>query len=211
MKRKRISLRDENTQRARERILDALAGHLARHGAQDLSLPAVARSAGVGVATIYRYYPTREALLDGYAAWVQGKLGFSNYDFTLEEWPQAVAQAFEGFDGIADAVRGQLALQGTTFRHVRNQRLQAMARTLEPALARLPPGERTQVLGVLGVLTGGPAWKLMRDDWDLDGAAAGSAVRWALRVLVEWLSEHPSSLDFDTPDPNGSSPRRRTK
>lgn len=58
--------------RNRERLLDAARVALAAGGA-DVSLDEIARSAGVGSGTLYRHFPTRQALLDGVvSAWLDG-------------------------------------------------------------------------------------------------------------------------------------------
>ena len=49
--------------RNRERLLDAAAKVFSTGGAQ-ASLEAVAREAGVGIGTLYRHFPTREALFE---------------------------------------------------------------------------------------------------------------------------------------------------
>src|SRR5579875_1036647 len=51
----------------RRRILDALADHLAAGTFDSLSMDAAAAAAGVSPATLYRYFPNREALLDAIA------------------------------------------------------------------------------------------------------------------------------------------------
>lgn len=50
--------------RNRERLLEA-AKAVFSVGGPDASLEAVARSAGVGIGTLYRHFPTREALFEG--------------------------------------------------------------------------------------------------------------------------------------------------
>jgi AcrR family transcriptional regulator len=52
-----------DAQRNRERLLDAAKAVFARH-AGEASLEAVAREAGVGIGTLYRHFPTREALYE---------------------------------------------------------------------------------------------------------------------------------------------------
>src|SRR4051812_18651170 len=52
----------------RGRILDAVNALLAEEHPAKLSIPAVARRARVSPATIYRHFPTKEALLDASAA-----------------------------------------------------------------------------------------------------------------------------------------------
>ena len=49
--------------RNRERLLSA-AAEIFRTGGPEASLEAVARSAGVGIGTLYRHFPTREALFE---------------------------------------------------------------------------------------------------------------------------------------------------
>jgi AcrR family transcriptional regulator len=47
-----------------ERLLTAAAAAFAEHGADDTSLEEIARRAGVGIGTLYRHFPTRDALLE---------------------------------------------------------------------------------------------------------------------------------------------------
>ena len=49
--------------RNRERLLDAAADVFGA-GGPDASLEAVAKRAGVGIGTLYRHFPTREALFE---------------------------------------------------------------------------------------------------------------------------------------------------
>jgi AcrR family transcriptional regulator len=52
-----------DAQRNRQRLLDAAVRVLAGSGA-DAAPQAIAKEAGVGVGTLYRHFPTREALID---------------------------------------------------------------------------------------------------------------------------------------------------
>jgi AcrR family transcriptional regulator len=56
-----VSLRRADTRRNNERILVAAAASLARSG--EVSFNAIAKAAGVGVGTVYRHFPTPEALI----------------------------------------------------------------------------------------------------------------------------------------------------
>jgi AcrR family transcriptional regulator len=47
-----------------ERLLAAAAEAFAERGADDVSLEEIARRAGVGIGTLYRHFPTRQALLE---------------------------------------------------------------------------------------------------------------------------------------------------
>ena len=56
-----VSLRRADTRRNNERILVAAAASLA--GSGEVSFNAIAKAAGVGVGTVYRHFPTPEALV----------------------------------------------------------------------------------------------------------------------------------------------------
>lgn len=53
-----------DAQRNYARLLSAAAAVFAEHGADDASLEEIARRAGVGIGTLYRHFPTRQALLE---------------------------------------------------------------------------------------------------------------------------------------------------
>ena len=47
-----------------QKLLAAAADAFTEHGADDVSLEEIARRAGVGIGTLYRHFPTRQALLE---------------------------------------------------------------------------------------------------------------------------------------------------
>src|SRR5579863_8630413 len=53
-----------DAQRNYARLLDAASAAFLEHGADDVSLEEIARRAGVGIGTLYRHFPTRQALLE---------------------------------------------------------------------------------------------------------------------------------------------------
>src|SRR3954453_9419387 len=59
-----VSLHDEHAAATRTRILDAVVDLIVHEHPATLSMPAVASRAGVSLRTVYRYFPTKEALID---------------------------------------------------------------------------------------------------------------------------------------------------
>jgi AcrR family transcriptional regulator len=53
-----------DARRNRQRLIDAALAAFAEHGADDASLDEIARRAGVGIGTLYRHFPTRQALVE---------------------------------------------------------------------------------------------------------------------------------------------------
>jgi len=59
----RVGLRDDHRELTRRTVLDAVLDLVADGSLDELSVPAVARRSGVSVATIYRYFPSKDELL----------------------------------------------------------------------------------------------------------------------------------------------------
>lgn len=53
-----------DARRNRERLLAAALAAFTEHGSDDTSLEEIARRAGVGIGTLYRHFPSRQALLE---------------------------------------------------------------------------------------------------------------------------------------------------
>lgn len=67
------SQRDRQREETREQILRAVGAQLETRSLEDLSFGEIARDAGVGERTVYRHFPTKEALLGAFWAWMQSK------------------------------------------------------------------------------------------------------------------------------------------
>ena len=63
-----VRLMVENAERTRSRILDAAVALVTEQNDAAFSVPDVATRAGVALRTVYRYFPTRQHLIDGVAA-----------------------------------------------------------------------------------------------------------------------------------------------
>ncbi|MCQ9132167.1 TetR/AcrR family transcriptional regulator [Streptomyces hilarionis] len=98
-----------DVQRNRAALMEAAQRHFLKYGV-GTSLEAVAKEAGVGPGTLYRHFPTREALL---AAVLQtrseelvarqaqiARLG--DADKALEQWLRALEEYFSAFSGLPE-------------------------------------------------------------------------------------------------------------
>lgn len=65
------SARDKQREETHEQILRAVARQLEAGQMEDLSFAEIARLAGVGERTVYRHFPTKEALLGAFWSWMQ--------------------------------------------------------------------------------------------------------------------------------------------
>ena len=71
-------------------------------------------------------------------------------------------------------------------------------KTFEKAMQELTqdlePAEQRRAIAVVYLLVSAPAWQAMHDQWGLDGAEAGRAADWAVRVLTDELRRNPASI-----------------
>jgi AcrR family transcriptional regulator len=65
------NLRDRQKAATRDEILRAVGRRLETTSLEDLSFAEIAQEAGVGERTVYRHFPTKEALLGAFWAWMQ--------------------------------------------------------------------------------------------------------------------------------------------
>jgi AcrR family transcriptional regulator len=179
-------LRARQAAGTREEILRALAAEFAEGGVRDFSVARVAERAGVSERTVYRHFPTRDALLEGLGQWVNAHLGDIPDDLAhARDLGPAMAAVFAGFDADEPMVRGLLNSPGgdELRAHARARRLERIDPVVRAALDGSPRAD--QVRALIFLLCSIRAWQSLRDDGGLDGRAAGEAVSWAIQTLLE--------------------------
>src|SRR5271156_1474610 len=100
-----------DAQRNRERVLEAAKQAFTRHGA-NASLDDIARDAGVGAGTLYRHFPTRDALIEAVYRTEVGKLAAAEGKFAetmppieaLRAWMKLFVDYIEAKHIIAPAL-----------------------------------------------------------------------------------------------------------
>jgi AcrR family transcriptional regulator len=184
-----LSLRDEQAAAARERILSAVAQLVEKGELDDLTMPDVATASGISLRTIYRYYPTREKLIEAAGRWIGNELMRHPYPRTLDE----VADLFEvgcpDFDKRPGLVRAlALSRLGRRVRgYRRRERLGAISRALRDELPAAPEAELRRAEAVLAYLHNMLAYTTLHEENGLDGEEIGRAIAWAIRTLVDDL------------------------
>ena len=90
--------RRADARRNYDRLLAAAAQAFAEHGADDVSLEEIARRAGVGIGTLYRHFPARQALLEAvYQDQVDGLDALAAKLLTAESPAAALAEWIRAF------------------------------------------------------------------------------------------------------------------
>jgi len=111
-----------DARRNRDRLLEVAVRAVSAQGA-DVSLEAIAREAGVGIGTLYRHFPTREALIDAAYRNELARLSESAGELlatespalALRTWMDRFVEYMAAKRGMNDALRALIAAGGDPF------------------------------------------------------------------------------------------------
>jgi AcrR family transcriptional regulator len=183
------TLRERQASLARTAIFEALVTHLEAGDADEMAMEDLAREAGVSRRTLYRYFPTRAALLAEAAAWIRNDV----LQLPVGIGDEGIAASFRDAASRV-AGRPELAralLRTTTGRALRGDFRRARADAIRSALQREVPGlsrrELDRAAPVLSYLCSSSAWITIQDESALDARQAQAAVEWAIDTLLERL------------------------
>ena len=184
-----VGLREQYAAATRERILSAVADLVERGELEELTVPAVAEASGVSLRTIYRYYPTREDLMEAAGRWIGDELLRHPYPRDLDEVADLFEAGCRDFDerpGLARALAlSQLGQRVRGYR--RRERLEAIGRALREEVGGVDEQELRHAEAVLAYLHNIVAYTVLREECGMSGEEIGRAIAWAIRTLVEDL------------------------
>ncbi len=189
-------LRAEQKERTHERILEAAAEQLLEEGLEELSLPRAAKRARVSVPTVYRHFPTQEALMRELTEWVGRRMNINEVPENVDEFAEWVPRLFAHWDENEALIRARLlsAVHRQIHRDAGHRKDEEIEKAMEDVTAQLDPLDSRRACALVRLLVSGAAWEMMRDSWDLTGEQAGEALAWAINVLVAELRRDPNSM-----------------
>jgi AcrR family transcriptional regulator len=156
--------------RNRERLLAVAVRALSSPG-PEVTLEAIARDAGVGIGTLYRHFPTREALIEAAYRNELTRLCEAASELRRTRPADEATRAWMGRfvdymttkRGMADALRTVIASGGNPFATSRDQLLHALTCLLEAGAtdgllrADVDPADVLASLSGVSLAAGGPA------------------------------------------------------
>lgn len=190
-------LRQKQAEDTRELILSALAEQLASEGLQDFSIADAAKLAGVSARTIYRYFPNREALLDGVAEWVDQKFPDLPHPTTLPEILRLVREGFPEYDRQTNLVRALLVTKlGKSVRSHLFARRWEMKEALKPLKTKAMTEENGDAIcALIQYLAMAETWNYLHNECGISGKQSGEVVAWVIQLVVDAL-ERGDGKDF---------------
>src|SRR5690348_10852032 len=185
-------LRQEQMRRTREQILDALVRTIGQ-GVAGLSIPAVAREAGVSIPTIYRHFHNKQELVAALGGYLMQKMGMASMQppRSLGDLLAFARYAFVKADDIDEAVK--IIAVSELGRQRRKDAMPLRIKMLEDALAgELAPlneQDRVYLRNMILILTSSAMIRAFKEYLDLSGEAAADTVEWAIRLLIRAARE----------------------
>jgi AcrR family transcriptional regulator len=183
----RSQLRAEQATETRKRILDATA-RVSATGIASLSIPAVAREAGVSVPTVYRHFATKRDLLAAVYPHVVREAGLDKLVMprTMEELRDGLRNYFERTDSLGDLAR--LAMASPASEEVRRlnmpDRIAMFRRIADSIVPRPSKTDRDRIARVLVILTASSALRLWRDQLGSSVEEVADDVDWVIRAAI---------------------------
>ncbi len=184
-------VRATQKEHTRQRILDALVTKLAQGTFDSLSMEQIAEAAEVGPATLYRYFPNREALLDGLSGYFNQVMGENPHPSTPDEMLRVIERNFPAFDQNPALVKAFFISQlGRSARsRGRARRIKAISQALAEVTSNLAEPRRTEVVALIAYLDSLQTWLTMTEEFGLSGTQVGEVVVWAIKTLLAEVSK----------------------
>jgi AcrR family transcriptional regulator len=183
----RSQLRAAQAEETRKRILDATVRVIAT-GLANLSIPAVAREAGVSVPTVYRHFGTKADLLAALRPHITRRAGLEDVKDprSLDELRDAIRGIFARLDALDDLARAEIAspvvadIRRATMPS-RYERVRRIADSTEP---KLSGADRDRVTRILLVLTMSSTLRVWRDHLGSSVEQAADDIDWIIRAGI---------------------------
>jgi AcrR family transcriptional regulator len=188
----RSKLREEQAEETRARILDA-TGPLMARGVASLSIPAVAREAGVSVPTVYRHFATKQELIEAIYPHVMRRAAINQPPppRSISELRDGVRGYLAHLDSLDDQARAVMASGAAD--EVRRASMpnrvalfRAVADSVEPKLA---DADRDRLARVLVVLTQSSSLRMWHDHLGLSVDEVAEEIDWLVKAAIAAATE----------------------
>jgi AcrR family transcriptional regulator len=179
------SLRERQAAVIREAILDALTDRLDADDPDDIALPQVAADAGISLRTLYRYFPTREAMFDAVGDHVVARLGLPRQIEGADDIAPVFLESARRGAQSPQLVRAMLWTRlGRRARSAHRRRVESITAALAEVTTHLPAAEARRRAGAITYLASLPAWLTVSEECGLSAEEAQLGIAWAIETLV---------------------------
>ena len=199
------SLRERQAAVIRDAILDAVADRLDHDDPDDIAMPQVAAGAGISLRTLYRYFPTREAMFDAVGDHVVARLGLPRQIEGADDIAPVFLESAQRGAQSPRLVRAMLWTRlGRRARSShRRRRVESIAAALSEVTSHLSPAEARRREGAIVYLASLPAWITVSEECGLSAEDARLGIAWAISTLVAALRQETQMAGEPLSQPKG--------
>ena len=171
---------------SRQAILDAVERLMAHGGLDELTFAQVAQAAGVAERTVYRHFPTKEALLEAFWLHVQKRLGLEQSVRSFADYLATRPATFARMDERESMMRAVMssAQARQARRGVLAERQAGIRRVVADAVGELPEPQFSELCALVHLLGSAPTWATLKDDWGIAAPRAGEIAARAIAILI---------------------------
>lgn len=200
------TLRTEQRRVARDRILDALATEIAENGLVALSIPAVAKRAGVSLRTVYNHFENKDVLIASLSPWAEQRMearGGRIVETDPDAIPDAIRTNFRLFDELGDtsvalsrvATLEQQGKRDEATDRLQDSRTAAVRAFIETERPDLDPTQHIALTAIFRSILSFSMWDRLVGDFGLTGEEAGEMAAWAYEVMLRSLRQQQGPFD----------------
>jgi AcrR family transcriptional regulator len=185
-------LRKQQAKETRARILDATLKVMAG-GIASISIPDVAREAGVSVATVYRHFGTKQALLAAVYPHLADRAGLDPVPVpeSVGEFREMVRNVFSRLHSVGGGAQVAMAMPASE--EARRAQMPNRYATSRRFAARVMPTaakvEQDRLARILIVLSSSSAMRLWLDHLGSPVDEAADDIAWLLRTVIAAASK----------------------
>ncbi len=187
-----MKLREKQMAETRAAILKAVADEIAEVGLTEFSIQGVADRAGVTHRTVYNHFPTREALNDAFAEYVEAVLserggGGEEQGVGVDGLPAVTRHFHSSMGENAAILQAYVMMTIATGKAARvfRERSRKMEELIDAELGPFEPGVAKLVTSAVRLFMSSAGWFLVREHHGLSPAEAGRMSEWAVKTLLD--------------------------
>ncbi len=186
-----MNMRVRQQQLTREAILEALGQQIVASGPLGFSMQDVADRAGVTHRTVYNHFPTREALNDAFAVYVEevlarGQTRAPEEGAGLDQLGGTIEPTYRLFASHETHVRAyvMLMMASRAPAKVASDRTKRFAKVVEAGAGPRARGHGRLIAAALRMFLSSTGFHLLTEHLRLSTAEATAVGEWAVRVMV---------------------------
>ncbi|SFH09160.1 transcriptional regulator, TetR family [Desulfotomaculum arcticum] len=192
-------LRDRQREYTRRLIMEAVASFVTEGSIHTFSVQDVADRAGISYASVYRHFPTREALLEEMYEWASELAGslMPAAPSVIEEIPAWIDKSIPVFEQHATIIQAVISVLAALNINPesKQRRDELIDKIVDESTPHLSQKVTRRTAAVIRYLAGSQGWVTLRRQFGLDAEDTAAALTWALEVLIRDLKRQEASVN----------------